>query len=111
MSYRAGRLNMRVTLQRPAVGIDARGQASDSFDEVATVWAAVEDLRGREYFAAAQVQATTDTRITIRHRTDVDATWRITHRGRAYGIVSIIDPMARRETLELMCTAGARDGR
>lgn len=112
MSYRAGVMRERVKLQRPEVGIDARGQAVDTWVDVATVWARVEPLRGREYFAAAQVQDTADARITIRHRTDVAATWRAIHRGTPYALVSPpIDPHARKETLELMCTMGARDGR
>jgi len=112
MSYRSGALRERVKLQRPAAGIDALGQALDTWEDVATVWARVEPMRGREYFAAAQVQSTAEVRITIRHRTDIDATWRVQHRGVAHALVSPpIDPHARKETLELMCTTGARDGR
>jgi SPP1 family predicted phage head-tail adaptor len=112
MPINAGLLNQRILLQRPGAGIDARGQAEDAWVDVATVWARVEPMRGREYFAAAQMQATADVRITIRHRSDIDATWRALHRGVAHALVSPpIDPHARRETLELMCTTGARDGR
>ena len=108
----AGPMRERVKLQRPATGIDARGQASDEWVDVITVWGRVEPIRGREYFAASQVQAAADVRITIRYRTDIDATWRAVHRDVPHALVSPpIDPNARKETLELMCTTGARDGR
>ena len=112
MSYSAGLLDQVVTLQQRAAGTGGRGQDNGAWQTVADVWARVEPMRGREYQAAAQLQAEMDTRITIRYRADVTELWRVLWRGVPYDIVSPpIDPGARAETLELMCTTGVRDGR
>ncbi|MBY0467609.1 MAG: phage head closure protein [Burkholderiaceae bacterium] len=109
----AGELDQRVQLQRrdDTQVRDELGTLPEVWITVATLWAKVEPLRGREYFAAGQMQAATDVRVTIRFRADVRADWRVVHRSRPMGIASVIDIEARREFLELMCVEGVRDGR
>lgn len=111
MTYGAGRLDQRVTLQQRASGVDVLGQESTTWETVAIVWANVEQIRGREFFAASQMQSETAARITIRYRTDVVPTMRAVWRDQAHDITAVIDPGSRKETLELMCMAGVRDGR
>lgn len=111
MTYSAGLLDQRVTLQRRQSGVDSLGQASESWQNVATVWGRVEPIRGREFFSAAQQQSETSVRVTIRYRTDIDTACRVMWRDQAHDIMAVIDPLARKETLELMCAAGVRDGR
>ena len=107
----AGALRERVTLQQRTAGADELGQELTTWADVATVFAAVEPIRGREFFAAGQMQAAVDVRITIRHRAGVVPTMRAVHRGVPHEIVAVIDTDAAREVLELMCTQGVRDGR
>lgn len=107
----AGQMDQRVTLQQRASGQNALGEVVGSWVDVDTVWAKVEPLRGREYFASGAMQTAVEVRITIRRRADVSTTWRVLWRGQAHEVVSVIDPRAQGETLELMCTAGIRDGR
>lgn len=109
--FDAGVLDQRVTLQRQVAGIDGYGQASTSWATVATVWARVQPLRGREFFAAAQMQAEVSTKISIRWRAGVAPTMRVLWRGLAHEIVSVIEPDGARTVLELMCLQGVRDGR
>jgi len=99
---RAGQLNRRVRLQQPAGMRDSAGQAS-GWTDIATIWAAVLPLRGREYFAAERVDSEITVRIIIRYRPDVKADWRIMANGQAYHIVEIINPADGREQLQLMC--------
>ena len=106
-----GRFRERVALQRRVVGVDALGQESTSWADVATLWAEVLPIRGREYFAASQMQAPTDVRIRIRWRTGVEPTMRVAWKGQPHEVVSVIDPEGRGAVLELMCVAGLRDGR
>lgn len=75
---RAGQLNKRIVLQAP--GPERGDPYSDPqplWVDVATVWARIEPLSGREYFYAREQQSDLTVRITIRARADVKANWRI----------------------------------
>jgi len=112
MSLAAGQLDQRISIEQRISVVNDLGEEEPTWSTLATVWARAEPLRGREYFAAAQLQGEVDVRFTIRHRTDVDRTMRVQWRGQAYDIVSPpIEPQGGREYLELMCVQGKRDGR
>lgn len=107
----AGSFHERITLQSKSATRNAIGEEVVVWTDRATVWADVRPIRGREFFAAAQMQATIDTVASIRYRADVVAEWRLLWRGRPYDIRSVIDVGARRERIELMCQSGVNDGR
>lgn len=69
----------RVTLKRESVTRDTDGAEVVTLHEVATVWAAVEQLSGAERFIrfGAQDQATASTRITIRYHEEIDPGLRV----------------------------------
>lgn len=104
-----GRLNERVGLLRPVRTQDAAGQSVTSWQAVASVWAEVLPLRSEERFAAAAVQQENTLKFRIRLRTDVNATWRLEHRGRGYDITGVL-PYGRAHT-ELWALEGIKDGR
>lgn len=99
----AGKLDQRVTVERRTQAQDAYGQPLNTWAPLASVWAAVEPLVGREYMAAMQVQATVTTRIRLRYRPGITAADRVIHEGRAYGIESVIDVRSGNRELVLMC--------
>ena len=106
-----GRLDQRVTLQEPSTAVDALGQRVESWVDVATLWARAQPLRGREFFAAGQMQSEASVKFTIRWRAGVTGAMRVLWRGVPHALVA--EPMdvdGRREALELMCSAGIRDG-
>lgn len=105
----AGKLKHRITLQRPAAGQDAYGQPLTGWTDVATVWASITDMTGREYIAAAAVQASVQTRITIRYRADIVAAMRVLHGTDVYNIAAVLE--WGRDALNLMCEKGVGDGR
>lgn len=112
MPLNAGPLDQRITIQSRVTARNAMGENAHGWEELDTVWARAEPLRGREWFAAGQMQATADVRFTIRYRTDVDATMRVLWKGLPHDIVSPpIDVGGTGESLELMCIQGVRDGR
>ena len=106
----AGDLTQRVTLQGKSVTRAANGEEVVTWSDVATVWAAVLPVRGREFFAAAQMQDATDIRVRLRYRAGVTRDMRVLHGSSTYDIVSVIDPESRHEELELMCLSGVRNG-
>jgi len=103
------RLNKRVTIQRLEKAPDEYGQPIDIWVDVATVWAAIEPLRGREYFAAMSEHAEVTTRIRIRYREDIDRTMIVRYKEpgdpefREFEILHIIHPEFLRRELQLMC--------
>lgn len=107
----AGRLDQPVTLQRRVVGKDAVGQPSTTWQDVATVWASVRPVRGRDFLAAAGQQATFDAQVQIRWRNDVTAGMRVLWGTQPLEIVGEpIDADGARVLLELLCTHGVRAG-
>lgn len=107
----AGSLDQRVTIQRRTAGQDSRGQAFDTWVDVAPVWASVRPRRGRDFFAAAQDQATFDCTVWIRYRADIFASDRLMWKGKPLDIVGQpVDVGGAGVMLELMCTQGVRAG-
>lgn len=110
MGLPAGKFDQRVTIQSKDVTRNSIGEEVVTWVAVAEVWARVEPIRGREWFAAAQMQDSTDHRVTIRYRSGITREMRVLWRGEPLDIVSVIDVNARRENLELMCMSGVRNG-
>lgn len=109
----AGRKNQRVTFQvlaDPAQQNEV-GEQTSAWADVVTLWAQVEPLRGREYFAAGQMQSVADVRIRVDYRSDLVETMRAVWRGVPHEIVAIINVDGAREQLEIMAVQGVRDGR
>jgi len=114
----AGKLRHRVTLQRRVESQDATGAVVWTWTSFATVWASIEPLTGREYFAAAQVQSAIDARIRIRYLANVTAKMRVLHvaeRGSPslvtyYAVETVIDPEERGGELVLMVRQADADG-
>jgi SPP1 family predicted phage head-tail adaptor len=103
MPIRAGNLDRRVVIQVNTPAQDAAGELVASWATLATVWAHVEPIAGSERFTAEQVHAEATYRITIRYRSDVGPTNRITYGGDTYVIESALE-VGRQEALELSCT-------
>jgi len=98
-----GNLRHRVVLQQKVITEDALKQQSEFWADIATVWAAIEPLSGREYFAARQENTEVTTRITIRYLPGIKADIRAVFGGRIFEVLSVINPEERRESLILMC--------
>ena len=100
---RTARLRHRVTIQSPVVAVNGYGERITTWSTVATVGAAVEPLRGREFFDAEQVQAEISHRVIMRYRTGMESTMRLLHLTRVLHIETIIDVDERHRELQLMC--------
>jgi SPP1 family predicted phage head-tail adaptor len=106
---RAGKLRDLVTLQSPVGTRDEVGQRTASWQSQGEVWADCQNLRGREYFAAAQVQQETSVKVQIRRRDDVQPDWRLVWEGRNYDVVSAV--RVGTTMTELLVLQGVKDGR
>lgn len=99
---RAGQLDRRVMLQSKSVTRDAMGGEIITWVNQVEVWARVEPLRGREFFAANKEDTEVTTRIQIYYRADITTAWRAVCEGTAYDITEIIDVELRHREMELM---------
>ena len=100
---KAGALRHQVTIQRLTITQGSAGEVIETWSDVATVYAAVEPLSGREYWQAQQVAAETSIRVRIRYRAGLETTMRVIHDDRTLEILSIVDPEERHRELQLMC--------
>ena len=98
-------LDRRITIQEPVVSKDGYGEdVVTGWTPVATVWAQVIPVSGREYFDAAAIRAEKTTRFRIRWRSGVTEAMRIVYDGRSYDILGIVE-IGRREGLEIRAEA------
>lgn len=97
-----GRLRHRVTFQALTRTPDAGGGATETWTDVATVWAAVEPLAGTERLRAMQVSPTLSHRIRTRYRAGITTANRAVYDGREFDITAVIDPGERHRELQLL---------
>lgn len=108
---RIGTLRDRVTIQSATKSQDATGAIVNTWAEFATVWASIEPLSGREFFAANQVQSNVSTRIRIRYLANVTAAMRVKNGNDYYDIQAVIhDSNSGREHIQLMCVQRGAEG-
>jgi len=99
-----GDLRHRITIQQP---IEIRNEVGEviqsAWQDFTTVWAAIEPLRGREYFDAQQINAEVTSRIRIRYRPGIKPKMRVVYGERIFDIQSVIDVEERHKEIHLMC--------
>ena len=102
-----GALRHRVAIERRVEELDGLGTPIDEWDQVATVWAAIEDRRSREFDEASQATVNEiTTNVRIRYREDLVPEMRVTetcHQGRVFNITGIRDMRGRSRELVLEC--------
>lgn len=87
-----GRLRIELALQAPAQAPDGAGGFSESWTEIALVFAEIEPLAARDRFGAAQTLEEVSHRITMRHRGDVRSGMRFAKGSRRFLIRTVHDP-------------------
>ena len=101
MSYTAQELNRKITFRRVTITQNpVTGEMVETWADFVSVFAKIEPLVGREYLAAAAIQAEDTTKFTMRYRGDIDQTMKIRWDGKDWNIQSIQNIRAgNRETL------------
>lgn len=104
-----GSLNKRIKILKFNEVPDGAGgyldnwQTGEGWLELATVWASVNPLRGRELFQAQQAQSEISHKVIIRHREGIDSSQIIVLNNRRLDISYVINPGEKNQYLELMC--------
>lgn len=101
-----GTLDGKIVIEQPTYEIDAvsNERKITGWEEVAEVWAKVEDRQGYEAEQADQINAIRGTVFTIRYR-EIDTTWRIRFDGELYNIESV-ERQDRKRFLKVMAYIG-----
>lgn len=115
---RIGNLRHRVTLQRAVETQSSTGAPDITWSDIATVYADIRPLKGREALIGDGLLAEVDTLITVRWApalASLTAKSRVVHAaaGRPvtyYNIVSQIEPDMKRGMLDLNCKSGTNEG-
>ena len=98
-----GKLRHRITLLRQVNEVNDYGASTQTWKRVATVWADVRPLSGREYFSAQQVQSEVTTQIWLRHIEGIKPTMKVKFGKREFEILSVLNTQGRDVSLQLMC--------
>ncbi len=115
---RIGKLRHRVTLQSAVDSQESTGAPETTWRDIATVYAEIRPLKGREALIGDGLLAEVDTLITIRwapYLASLTPKSRVVHQaaGRPvtyYNIVSNIEPDMARGMLDLNCKSGTNEG-
>lgn len=81
---------------------DVRTDDDANWEDVKTVWACINPLSGKEFFAAEQSQSEVTHKISCRYAEGITTAMRITHKGRKFHIVSVIDWENRHKELLIL---------
>lgn len=107
-----GKLRNRITIEKPGQTQDpVTGEMIPGWQPVATVWANKRPSSAREFKQSKAGQSEISGEFVIRYRSDVDATMRITHKGKVYNIEGVLeDNESGQEWLTLPYSQGVNDG-
>lgn len=103
-------LRHRITIQYKTVTQDAIGNEIETWHTFATVWAAIEPISGREYFAAAQTNAEVNHRIKIRPLPGVNSEMRAVWDNRIFEIEAVLNIKEKNVEVHLMCKEAVAGG-
>ncbi|MDO3680428.1 phage head closure protein [Paenibacillus ehimensis] len=106
------RLNRRITFQKQdGFTTNDEGISVPNWVDHATVWASRRPLRGREFFAAAAVNAENTVRYEIRYRPGITPDMRLLDSGRTYSISAVLeDVYGDRTQTHVMALEELRNG-
>ena len=99
----AGKLRNRIIIQQRSTTKNSFGETIDTWTTFTTLWAAIEPLRGREFFESKETQAEVTTKITIRNKSGITPQMRVSWNSKIFDIKSIINIESRNKEVILMC--------
>lgn len=106
----AGRLRHRVTIQQKSATTDAFGGRVETWADIATVWASVEPLQGRELASAKATYPEVTAKITMRYRDNVTEVNRIKFENKYYNLTPGNDKDMKHTELVFLASEGLNEG-
>ena len=114
-SISAGHLCHRVRIQLPTVAKDVLGAPTQTWIDVAIVWADIQPISGREARIADRIASVVTHQITVRHRSEFDdpksvAQMRVLYRGRVFAIHNALNEDEANVSVILLASEGVSNG-
>ena len=104
-----GLMQDRVTLQSPAsLTTNTLGDQTIAWQDVATVWADVEEISGAEPWMSQQAQGDIACVVTLWFYAGLNSTWRLLFNGNTYNVVGCTNPDGRKRRHRLHCQQVAK---
>ena len=107
---RAGTFNRRIAIEVPVATQDSNGDPVEDWQPLATVWAAAEPDKGREYYARAGIIAESPMLFRMWKLDSVTPLARVLYRGRIYSVDGVHDYRDARVETWIYARAGANQG-
>lgn len=94
-------LRHRITIQRLITEINENGFEIEQWQNYKSVWASIANLHGREYYAAAAINAENTMKFIIRYTEGIENSMRIFFKYKTYNIISIDNIKYRNQYIEI----------
>ncbi|MBV4421032.1 phage head closure protein [Clostridium tyrobutyricum] len=98
---RTEELKHKIIFQKLTATTNENGFEVEIWEDYSTVWASISNLMGREYFAAAAVQAEKTVKFTIRYLHGITDDMRILFEDKQYNITFIDNIKYRNKYIEI----------
>ena len=114
-SLRAGQLNRRISLQRQSNAQDSYGGPVRTWLNVATIWADIQPLTGRELESAQRMASEISHQITVRYQASLTDTrvvsgYRALYKARIFNIHAALNEDESNVLVTLLASEGLDDG-
>lgn len=114
-SISAGQLCHRVRIQLPTVAKDVLGAPTQTWIDVAIVWADIQPISGREARIADRIASVVTHQITVRYRSEFNdpksvAQMRVLYRGRVFAIHNALNEDEANVSVILLASEGVSNG-
>jgi SPP1 family predicted phage head-tail adaptor len=96
-------MNRRVTIQAITQTTDGQGGFTESWDDVASVWASIDPMSDYEKFQAQQLQTNTTHKLKMRYYPGLTTKHRLLFGDRIFNIKGITNPGEENRFLDLRC--------
>ena len=103
---RVGQLRHQITLQGQGTTRDSGGGISSGWSTIASVYADIKPKSGKEVYAQGKLVGSVSHEITVRYRTDITNSSRISFDSKLFNIRAIINVDERDRFLKLLCEQG-----
>jgi SPP1 family predicted phage head-tail adaptor len=98
-------MNDRITLLKPAAGVDSHGQPNAGFDDMGTVWGNMRFPTGAEVLRSGAETSIKRASVRLRARKDIDTSWRLRYQGEDFEIKGPPLPDKDRAFMFVVCEA------
>ena len=106
----AGKLNKRVKIQGHTETIDEYGYAVKDWTDLASVWAYVNNINGKEFIKSTVALSDVSTSIRIRKRRGLVSSMRVIFNDNILQIVAVLPDEETNDYLDLVCKKWVEHG-